>query len=102
MATRSTIKIEGVNFAKIYKHWDGYPDAMVDWLNEFNNHFNKKRGNDPEYKFAQLLRFSQREGEKFGLDMSDTTGWGVVPMDSDCWAEYEYVLTETGITINKI
>ena len=102
MATRSTIKIEGVDFAKIYKHWDGYPEAMVDWLNEFNNHFNKERGDDPEYKFAQLLRFSQREGEKFGLDMSDTTGWGVIPIDSSYWAEYEYILTNKGVTINKL
>lgn len=102
MATRSTIKIEGVNFAKIYKHWDGYPDAMVDWLNEFNNHFNEKRGHDPEYKFAQLLRFSQREGQRFGLDMSNTTGWGVVPIDSDCSAEYEYILKKDGVIINKL
>ena len=54
MATRCTIKIEGVNYAKIYKHWDGYPDHMLDWLNEFNDGFNKKRGENPEYKFCLL------------------------------------------------
>lgn len=102
MATRSTIKIEGVNYAKIYKHWDGYPDGMVDWLNEFNADFNKQRGDDPEYKFAQVLRFAQREGERFNLDMNKHTGWGVVPFDNDCWEEYEYILTSTGVkVINK-
>ena len=35
MAIRCTIEIEGVNYAKIYKHWDGYPDAMEKWLNDY-------------------------------------------------------------------
>jgi hypothetical protein len=102
MATRCTIKIEGVDFAKIYKHYDGYPEGMEDWLNDFNSKFNKKRGHDPNYKFAQLLRFSQREGEKFGLDMSETTGWGVVPFDAFCWEEYEYLLTNEKIQIKTL
>ena len=102
MATRSTIKIDGVDYAKIYKHWDGYPSAMTEWLNSFNNQFNKERGNDPQYKFAQLLRFSEREGQRFGLDMSKTTGWGVIPFDCDYGAEYEYILTSDGVTINRI
>ena len=101
MATRSTIKIEGINYAKIYKHWDGYPDAMLDWLTEFNNEFNKQRGDDPQYKFAQLLRFSQREGKKYNLDMSETTGWGGVPFFDDCWADYEYTLTDKEVKIKR-
>ena len=44
MATRCTIKIEGVEYAKIYKHWDGYPEANYIWLKEFNDRFNKERG----------------------------------------------------------
>ena len=101
MATRSTIKIEGVDFAKIYKHSDGYPSAMKDWLNNFNNEFNKSRGHDPDYKFAQLLRFSQREGKRWNLDMSKTTGWGIVPHDCDCGEEYEYILKDEKLEIIK-
>lgn len=26
MGTRSIIKVEGINYAQIYMHWDGYPD----------------------------------------------------------------------------
>jgi hypothetical protein len=99
MATRCTIKIDGINYAKIYKHWDGYPDGMLDWLNEFNDSFNKNRGHDPEYKFAQLLRFAQRKAKEFGLDNSRYTGWGVIPFNSTCWAEYEYILTENGVKL---
>ena len=102
MATRSAIKIEGVDFAKIYKHWDGYPSAMQEWLNEFNNKFNKERGHDPEYKFAQLLRFSQKEGERHELDMSQTTGWGVIPFESDWNLCYEYILTDKGVKTIKL
>ena len=102
MATRCTIEIEGVNYAKIYKHWDGYPDAMEKWLNDFNDMFNKKRGHDPEYKFAQVLRFAQREGNIYNLDMSETTGWGVVPFGNDCNQEFEYVLTKDKVKVRKI
>ena len=54
MATRCTIKIEGVNYAKIYKHWDGYPEGMSRWLDEFNDNFNKERGHNPEYKLSLI------------------------------------------------
>ena len=102
MATRCTIKIEGVNCAKIYKHWDGYPEHMLEWLNDFNNDFNKNRGGYPEYKFAQCLRFAQREGEKFNLDTSLYTGWGVIPFDGHYGAEYEYTLTSEGINVKTL
>lgn len=42
MATRAVIKIEGVNFAQIYKHWDGYPEATLPWLEAFNSSFERK------------------------------------------------------------
>lgn len=102
MATRSTIKIEGIEYAKVYKHWDGYPEHMLGWLNEFNDKFNKERKGDPEYKFAQLLRFSQRKGDEYNLDMSETTGWGVVPFDEDYFAEYEYILTDNKVKTIKL
>jgi hypothetical protein len=96
MATRSTIKVEGFNTAKIYKHWDGYPDAMIDWLLSFNADFVLNRGDDPSYKFAQLLRSSVFDAEKFKLDNSRHTGWGVVEIDADCGEDYEYTLLKNG------
>ena len=101
MATRGTIKIKGVNYAKIYKHNDCYPEAMREWLNNFNNSFNKQRGDDPQYKFAQLLRSSQREGNIYNLDMSESSGWGVVEYESDCGEEYEYTLTNKEVIIKE-
>lgn len=98
MATRAVIKIEGVNFAQIYKHWDGHPDSTLSWLKVFNADFQKNRGDDPTYKFAQLLRDSGREEtqEAFGLDPSQYTGWGVYPYDAECGAEFEYLLKNDG------
>ena len=102
MATRCTIKIEGVEYAKIYKHWDGYPEANYIWLKEFNDRFNKERGDDPSYKFAQLLRFASKYGEEFRLDQSEFTGWGVIKYDAECWEEYEYWLTEKEVLVYRV
>ena len=102
MATRSTIKIDGVKYAKIYKHWDGYPEANYIWLKEFNDRFNKQRGDDPSYKFAQLLRFASKYGEKFTLDQSEFTGWGVIKYDAECWEEYEYHLTKKEVEVYRV
>jgi hypothetical protein len=104
MATRGIIKIEGVNFAQIYKHWDCYPEhpkyagtkSLLDWLEAFNKEFVEERGDDPEYKFAQLLRASVRDAEEYNLDRSFDTGWGVVPYDSDYGEEYVYTLKKDG------
>ena len=100
MATRATIKIKGVDFAKIYKHFDGYPEGMVKWLTEFNDRFNEGRGgHDSNYKFAQLLRFSSKYAKKYNLDENEYTGYAVVPIDADCGEEYEYILNENSIDI---
>lgn len=96
MATRATIKIEGVTFARVYKHYDGYPEGMLPWLEEFNQSFAEARGDDPEYKFAQLLRSSVLLGDKYSLDDSPTTGYGVIPYSSDCCDDYEYTLHKDG------
>ena len=95
MSTPALIKIDGINFAKIYKHWDGDPDSTLPWLKRFNEEFAKKRGDDPEYKFAQLLRDSAFNGERFDLDDSRFTGWGVVGYN-DFSADYEYTLHKDG------
>jgi hypothetical protein len=94
MATRSTISIIGITYASVYKHWDGSPKSTLPWLEKFNKEFTEKRGDDPEYKFAQLLRSSVRMAEEFGLDGSTETGWGVVPFG--CTEEYNYFLHPDG------
>ena len=96
MATRCTIKIEDIDFAKVYKHWDGYPANMLQWLTEFNTDFNTNRGNDSEYKFAQLLRSSVRDEGKYALDDNKYTGWGVVKMGDECGEEFQYTLHANG------
>jgi len=96
MATRAVIKIEGVNFAQVYKHWDGYPEDMLPWLEEFNRRFLEKRGDDPTYKFAQLLRFSSKYAEYYNLDNDEFTGWGVIPYNENAGADYEYILKKDG------
>lgn len=51
MGTRCTIKIQGITYAKVYKHWDGYPEHILPWLIAFNAEFTKDRGDDPQYKW---------------------------------------------------
>ena len=101
MATRATILIEGVNFAKVYVHWDGYPSHQLPWLKAFNKEFTNQRGEDPEYKFAQLLRHTVKMADEYTLDDSEFTGWGVVGYNDNCGAEYEYVLRARGRVTHK-
>ena len=101
MGTRAIITIEGTTVA-VYKHYDGYPKSTLPWLEKFNQQFTEKRGEDPTYKVAQLLRDSIRSQEEFNLDPSWLTGWGVVNITPeeeptyDMWQEYEYVLRNDG------
>ena len=99
MATRATVKIEGISFAKLYKHFDGYPEKMLPWLEEFNHRFTEVRGDDPTYKFAQLLRSSMEP--EFQLDPSKSTGYGIIPYNSDFGAVYEYILNVDGSVTYK-
>lgn len=100
MATPAVIKVEGFNSAKLYKHWDGYPSSTLPWLESFNQQFTTKRGNDPNYKFAQLIRSSVFMAEEFKLDDSTETGWGVIPF-YDNWGQYEYTLHADGSVTYK-
>jgi len=103
MGTRATIKVEGISFAKVYKHFDGDVSSTLPWLENFNKTFTKERGNDSEYKFAQLLRSSVRDQEKYRLDPSTDTGWGVGEYDMNYGEEYEYVLKGDGsVTWKKV
>ena len=96
MGTRATIKVEGVNYCKLYKHFDGYTSATLEWLEDFNKDFTVNRGDDPEYKFAQLLRSTVRDQEKYDLDDSQYTGWGVMPYDGGWGEEFQYRLNTDG------
>ena len=107
MGTRAIIKVEGVPYAGVYKHYDGYRDATLPWLEKFNREFTDNRGAEPDYKFAQLLRSSARDAEEFGLDPSVFTGWGLVKLTrgkaDDHWQEYEYTLKKDGtVTVKEI
>ncbi len=96
MATRATIYVDGIDTVKVYKHWDGYPKATLPWLCAFNKAFTKERGDNPDYKFAQLLRSSAFDSVKYKLDASAHTGWGVVPINADMSEEHEYHLLADG------
>ena len=61
MATRCTIKIDNIDFAKVYKHWDGYPAHMLEWLSEFNMDFNKNRPGDAETKASTTLMITSTQ-----------------------------------------
>jgi len=78
MSTKAMIMVVGLPDVALYKHWDGMPKSTLPWLEEFNMEFQKKRGDDPEYKFAQLIRSSVFLAEKHGLDKDNSTGWGVL------------------------
>lgn len=96
MATRATIQLEGYSTAKLYKHYDGYPEATLQWLKDFNEDFFTNRGNDLPYKFAQLLRSSAFDADKYELDGSRHTGWGVYPVSTDMGEDYVYTLMKDG------
>lgn len=101
MATRAIIKIEGIDFAQVYKHWDGDPECTLPFLTEFNREFFEGRGEDPVYKFAQLLRATVKKAEKFNLDDREFTGWGVTAIDVDYGQDFEYTLKHDGTVTCK-
>jgi hypothetical protein len=100
MGTSAVIKVEGVDFAEVYKHFDGYPEDTLPWLIKFNERFVEIRGVDSEYKFAQLLRSSVEMQEEFNLDASLDTGWGVSKCGEN-YTGYTYKLMNDGtVTVN--
>ena len=102
MSTNATIKVEGVDYCKLYKHWDGGKNSTLPWLEDFNKKFTASRDEDASYKMAQLIRSSSNDGEKFGLDPSIDTGWGVIAID-DYKGEFEYLLkTDGSVTVTKV
>ena len=102
MATRCSIIVDGIDTVKVYKHWDGAPESTLEWLQVFNKDFTDNRGDDAEYKIAQLLRSSARDAKVYGLDPSKHTGWGILPIDNDAGEEFIYFLHADGsVTVNN-
>jgi hypothetical protein len=98
MGTSAVIRVENVEYAEVYKHWDGYPEGTLAWLEKFNKEFTENRGVDNPYKFAQLLRNSVVAQEEFNLDPSETTGWGVEAYGS-VHGDFTYTLKEDGTVV---
>lgn len=101
MGTKSLIRIEGIEYAQVYKHWDGHPDHMIPWLTAFNQDFTAERGIDAAYKFAQLLRFAALNAEEYNLDKSKYTGWGLVDYNQEYDANYIFTLKHNGTVTVK-
>ena len=102
MGTRAFIKVEGTPVA-LYKHFDGYPEGTLPWLVEFHSSFIENRGVDPDYEIAQLVRSSVLLADKYGLDDSKLTGWGLYVIDNDeeigGMISYVYTLKNDGTIV---
>lgn len=102
MSTNALISVQNLKRVYLYKHYDGYPRRTLPWLQKFNKEFTERRGVDNSYKFAQLVRNSSHPDAiaEFGLDPSDTTGWGVFVSEESTFPkvgqEYMYQLNEDG------
>ena len=101
MGTRAIIQVEGFTVCSLYKHYDGYPEATLAWLQAFNKKFAVEHGNDLPYKFAQLVRSSAFDCEEFNLDGSKITGWGIYPYYTYAGQDFEYLLKADGTVSYK-
>ena len=96
MSTNALIVVKDRPTVGLYKHWDGYPEATLPWVTDFAQRFKQERGYDPDYCMAQLVRDSALSAEKFGLDPSTGTGWGIVNV-KDAYYDYKYTIcSKTG------
>lgn len=83
MGTNAVIRVDNSEVGvELYKHYDGYPDATLPWLEKFASEFIRERGCDPTYMMAQLVRSSVSMADEFNLDNSTATGWGIGCTDS--------------------
>lgn len=120
MSTRAMIEVEGSD-VKIYKHSDGYPDGehgVLATLKPFAKFFAKKRGDDPEYLVAQIVRefavkdhqwaqertaedIAEHGEDRYGwVDNVRTLGWGLcTDYHPDC--EYLYLVKPNGRVVVK-
>lgn len=98
MDNPTVVRVYGVKGIELFIQRAVSQDLVKEWLEEFNMDFNINRGDDPEYKFAQLGRSSVLKAEKFNLDTDDVHGWEVrMPdlKDTDYY-DYLYILHSDG------
>lgn len=100
MSTNAVIRVEGSKEFELYKHWDGNSEATLEWLQVFNHEFTESRGDDIPYKMAQLIRSSAFDCERFNLDPSRDTGWGLYKRGTMGY-EYLYILKKDGSVFCK-
>lgn len=88
MSTRCQIEFRtGADRRTVYRHWDGYPSAVVPQLREFLAW--SRCGGDVEYVSANFLHRSKREMDKH----SEQQGFGICANDEfHADIEYYYVV----------
>lgn len=90
MATRCTVHfVSGkTTGAIVYRHWDGYPDAMLPDLERFfedvKKHTKDTRFDDPCYLAAKFIVWQANEGRKTNLKYANDTvpKGGIRPEDA--------------------
>lgn len=95
MATRSVVDFVSGDqvVARVYRHWDGYPDeagadllAFVEACRELPD----SRLSDPSYLSAKFVVFLAAKFRGMDAHPLDFLGVGIVPGDCLCGAEYAY------------
>ncbi len=104
MSTPAIIKFggSGIIVARIYRHWDGYPDIMLNDLQRFfqdvENQTNDTRFNDPAYLAAKFVVWQALQN---GSDLNkplDFLSLGVVNEEYD--GDYEYIVHSDNLDDN--
>jgi hypothetical protein len=95
MSTSAIIVVMGLEDICLFKQADGYPSSTLKWLQDFNKRFTQERGHDENYKFAQLVRSSATDAEKYNLFQSEFRGWGIYE-PTEIGYDYKYILKSDG------
>jgi hypothetical protein len=89
MSTRCQIEFRRGDVRRVvYRHWDGYPSAVIPQLLEFLAW--STRGGDIEYESANFIYWSKR-----GLGRSEQLGFGICDGELHGDVEYYYVVEHT-------
>lgn len=96
MSINAIVRVKEIPNIVFYVHWNGYPSAILPWLESFNARFTKDRGfDDPTYKLAQLVRSSYYLKDTYNLNPDVTCGYGLGSYDDFDW-DCEYLLHPCG------
>lgn len=98
----AVVRVQGLPQVELFVHRVISVDLFEEWLREFNEAFCNERGFDPQYKFAQLLRSSVFDADKFAIDTNCIYGWEVLPQCNieDSSHDYLYILNNDGTIIS--